>query len=72
MTDLPPVFLITETPTQGVNRLALNHALELADALRKPAKDGLDTTRSINLVAPCFSGSMPSLRDSLRISGEPR
>ena len=34
--DLLLVFLITETQTQGINRLALNHALELADALRKP------------------------------------
>jgi hypothetical protein len=65
-TDLLLVFLITETPTQGVDRLAFTRALKFADSLRNPRELGSQTTRRISVVAPCFSGSMPSLRDALR------
>ncbi len=64
--DLLLVFLITETPTQGVDRLALTRALGLAKALEDPGNSADAGTRAINLIAPCFSGSMPSLRDALR------
>ena len=58
------VFLITETPTQGIDRLALSTSLDLAEEFRdKPAKD--EKPKAIQILGPCFSGSMPSLRDSL-------
>ena len=63
LTDLLLVFLITETPTQGIDRLALTRALKLAEALGEPGQTDRQTTRQVNFVAPCFSGSMPSLRD---------
>jgi hypothetical protein len=65
-TDLLLVFLITETPTQGIDRLAFTRALELGDTLRGLGDADLHSTRHVNIVAPCFSGSMPSLRDALR------
>ncbi len=64
-TELLLVFLITETPTQGVDRLALTRALKLATALEAPENSGNGAARTINILAPCFSGSMPSLRDAL-------
>ena len=57
---------MAESPTQGVDRLSLKRALELADALRKPANAAQETTRRINIIAPSYSGSLPSLRDGLR------
>jgi hypothetical protein len=65
-TDLLLVFLVTETPTQGVDRLAMTRALSLAEALGEPRKSDLKPSRGVNIIAPCFSGSMPSLRDGLR------
>jgi hypothetical protein len=65
-TDLLLVFLVTESPTQGVDRPALRRALELGEALREPGQAALEATRRINLVAPSYSGSLASLRDALR------
>ncbi len=73
VTDLLLVFLITESPTQGIDRLALGRALRLAEALRQPGESGSQATRRVNILAPCFSGSMPSLRDApARLAGEHR
>ena len=61
------VFLITETPTQGIDRMALDKGLGLAEELRDasevpPGDPGRET---IHILGPYFSGSMPSLRDCL-------
>ncbi len=53
------VFLVPESPTQGIDRAALIHALDLSK--RFVAYSG----RKLHLLAPRFSGSMPSLRDAL-------
>jgi hypothetical protein len=61
------VFLVTETPTQGVDRLALLESLDLGEGCLAARKDaGVAADRVIRVLGPCFSGSMSSLRESIR------
>ncbi len=64
-TELLLVFLVTETPTQGIDRFAFKQSLQLALALREPRESNSSAPIPINIIAPCFSGSMPSLRDAV-------
>ena len=73
--DPPPefilVFLVTETPTQGVDRLALAASLDLTEGIRPPSptKAGPPPPapeRVVRVLGPCFSGSMSSLQEMIR------
>ena len=64
-TDLLLVFLATESPTQGIDRLAFKRSLELARKLGEPGEPNNPAPIPVEILAPCFSGSMPSLRDAL-------
>jgi hypothetical protein len=54
------VFLVGETPKQGLHKQAFRTALELADRLLAAASD-----RSVGILGPAFSGSAESLRIAL-------
>jgi hypothetical protein len=55
------VFLVGETPTWGVEKLALEEALDFVDLAKPPGAD-----REVRIVGPTFSGSASSLRFALR------
>jgi len=77
---LQVVLLVLETPTAGVHRVALKNAMTFVsrwnDAMRVAMEPATDEERSpiphgeqspiLRLVAPVFSGSMPSLALELR------
>jgi hypothetical protein len=58
------VFLVGETPTSGVNRLQLAHALYYWQQLRRKDIEGTDQDR-IGISGPHFSASLPALEDVL-------
>ena len=67
--ELVVVFLIGETPTSGVQRVALNRTLEAIEDCPKKAK-GLPCLKScdspeIRIIGPYFSGSTDSLHHLL-------
>jgi hypothetical protein len=68
--DLLVVMLVADSPTQGVDRLALERALDLSEVLGAlaldPRRAQMEDRPPLYLVGPCFSGSMPSLRDGLK------
>ena len=66
-TNLLAVFLVPETPTYGIDRRALNRELTLAESVEDafPANAPGSPTRGVHMLAPWYSGSMPTLRDGL-------
>jgi hypothetical protein len=55
------VFLVGETPTWGVEKVALEEALDFIDLAKSPRAG-----REVRIVGPTFSGSASSLRFALR------
>jgi len=58
--DLALVFVVGETPTSGVNKTALEHAIATADKLRT-VKPPHPRKQPLHIVGPIFSGSVDSL-----------
>jgi hypothetical protein len=66
--SLQVVLLVLETPTAGVHRAALKNAMHLVHAWWRTVDKESDP--HLSLVAPVFSGSMPSLAMELKNSWE--
>jgi hypothetical protein len=52
------VFLVAEQPTRGIDHNEFNNALALIDEILGPAYD----KRSLRVIGPTFTGSLPSLK----------
>ena len=60
--ELLVVLVVTEMPTLGVHRNAMRSSIALIDAWSEASSGALDTLR---VMGPFFSGSVPSLKDTL-------
>ncbi|HEY7290359.1 MAG TPA: hypothetical protein VH583_11035, partial [Vicinamibacterales bacterium] len=66
--SLQVVLLVLETPTAGIHRVALKNAMHLVHAWGRTLDKQSDP--HLSLIAPVFSGSMPSLAMELKSSWE--
>jgi hypothetical protein len=64
---LQVVLLVLETPTSGVHRVALKNAMNFVERWNRAVNraTGRENGATVRLVAPVFSGSMPSLAQEL-------
>ncbi len=60
------VILVPETPTHGVDRPTLVQALELVEAMDETFSSNVaPEPKTLRILGPSYSGSMPSMRDGL-------
>ncbi|MBZ5678506.1 MAG: hypothetical protein LAO24_00210 [Acidobacteriia bacterium] len=59
------VFLVGETPTNGINKIQLRNAIQYTDQLCGSLNPSCATQHEIRILGPTFSGSFDSLKQAL-------